>query len=714
MNLITTQTANLEYLLAQLRRVTSVVARRVQELRTANPTEEDEFRGLYVSEEEIDQLLADPDLFRAATLPTPLQMVNDEGQASRLTSLQTAFGLSPFELDVVLIALAPELDLRYEKLYAYLQDDVTRRRPTVDLTLQLLCPGLAGQVAARRSFDPSSPLLKYRLIELGEENQTKQVSLLARSVKLDEGIVAYLLGETRLDARLRQIAEFETDDPNPLLAGDTQEYLVRLIELASDSFVCTLVGPDEATKRDLILSLCRHFDRPLVVLNVANLPNQSRQEGLTRLVERECAMRGAVLLLTGYETVFREEPNFQETRRAMAQLLRDESGLIFISSPELLPPQLVGRLTREFQLRIESPSYGERQRIWEAQLGAAAVGLDLEGLSSRFRLNSGQIVAAAQTARHRAIWRGETTPTMDDLEAACRVHSSHRLSNLARKITPYYGWNDLVLATDQFQMLREICEQVQHRSLVYERWGFERKISLGKGLNVVFAGPSGTGKTMSAEIIAGELKMDLYKIDLSNMVSKYIGETEKNLERIFNEAGESNAILFFDEADSLFGKRSEVKDAHDRYANIETGYLLQKMEEYDGIVILATNLRKNLDEAFVRRMHFMIEFPFPEEEDRFTIWRKVFPAGTPIGEDVDRRFMARQFKLAGGNIKNIALAAAFLAAGDGQTVEMPHLIRATRREYQKLGKLCTQSDFGPYFNLINDVEPRRNGKSVGL
>lgn len=199
--------------------------------------------------------------------------------------------------------------------------------------------------------------------------------------------------------------------------------------------------------------------------------------------------------------------------------------------------------------------------------------------------------------------------------------------------------------------------------------------------------------------------MDLYKIDLSNVVSKYIGETEKNLERIFTEAGESNAILFFDEADSIFGKRSEVKDAHDRYANIETGYLLQKMDEYEGIVILATNLRKNLDEAFVRRMHFVIEYPFPEEEDRYQIWSRVFPKEMPLAESVDLRFMARQFKIAGGNIKNIALTAAFLAASDGSDamVEMLHLIRATRREFQKMGKLITETDFGQYYKWISEV-----------
>jgi SpoVK/Ycf46/Vps4 family AAA+-type ATPase len=340
--------------------------------------------------------------------------------------------------------------------------------------------------------------------------------------------------------------------------------------------------------------------------------------------------------------------------------------------------------------------------------------LDLESLSSRFRLHSGQIVAAAATAQNLAAWRGEAMPTLEDLETASRRHSNQRLSNLARKITPNYKWADIVLPSDQLQVLREICDQVKHRARVYDEWGFDKKISLGKGLNIVFAGPSGTGKTMSAEIIGSELKMDIYKIDLSTVVSKYIGETEKNLDKIFSEARESNGILFFDEADSIFGKRSEVKDAHDRYANIETGYLLQKMEEYDGIVILATNLRKNLDEAFVRRMHFMLEYPFPQEEDRLEIWRRVFPKATTLGESADFQFMARQFKLSGGNIKNIALAAAFLAASDGLTIEMRHLIQATRREYQKLGKLCTETDFGPYYSWIRESKNPQPRDLLGL
>jgi SpoVK/Ycf46/Vps4 family AAA+-type ATPase len=283
---------------------------------------------------------------------------------------------------------------------------------------------------------------------------------------------------------------------------------------------------------------------------------------------------------------------------------------------------------------------------------------------------------------------------MADLTAACRLHSNRKLATLAHKITPHYVWEDLVLPAERLQQLRELCNSVKYRAMVYDEWGFARKLSLGKGVNALFAGPSGTGKTMAAEVLASELGLDLYKIDLSTVVSKYIGETEKNLSRIFAEATTSNAILFFDEADALFGKRSEVKDAHDRYANIEIGYLLQRMEEYDGVVILATNLHKNMDDAFVRRMHFTIEFPFPSVQDRLRIWQRIWPEQMPRSPDLPLELMARRFEIAGGNIRNIALAAAFLAASDGGVVNLEHLLHATRREYQKMGKVITEAEFG--------------------
>ena len=292
------------------------------------------------------------------------------------------------------------------------------------------------------------------------------------------------------------------------------------------------------------------------------------------------------------------------------------------------------------------------------------------------------------------------TVNSQDISSICRNESREVLNSMARKINPKYSWEDIILPVDLFQQLKEIYGCVQQYHRVYSDWGFDRKLSLGKGLHVLFSGPSGTGKTMAAEILAHELMLDLYKIDLSNVVSKYIGETEKNLDRIFREGQTSNAILFFDEADAIFGKRSEVKDAHDRYANIEISYLLQKMDEYDGMVILATNFRKNIDEAFSRRMHFALEFPVPDEPDRNRIWHSIFPLETPLDSTIDFNFMAKQFRITGGNIKNIALGAAFLAAQNGNVIDMLNIIRATKREYQKIGKLCTEDEFAQYMDLV--------------
>jgi len=316
-------------------------------------------------------------------------------------------------------------------------------------------------------------------------------------------------------------------------------------------------------------------------------------------------------------------------------------------------------------------------------------------------------VAASDRARWRAASevgerRSDAGPGLHDLFAAARQQSTQSLGGLARKIDPRRGWGDIVLPADRLQQLQEICSHVRHRAMVYEGWGFGRKLSLGKGVNVLFAGPPGTGKTMAAEVMAQELGLDLYQIDLASVVSKYIGETEKNLSRIFDEAESSNAILFFDEADALFGRRSEVRDSHDRYANIEVAYLLQRMESYEGMVILATNLRKNMDEAFTRRMHFSIELPYPDETQRRSIWETIWPPDTPREVDLDLDQMSRRFELTGGNIRNIAVAAAFLAAEDGQMITMRHLLHATRREYHKMGKLVLNGEFDGLLYPLNE------------
>ena len=345
---------------------------------------------------------------------------------------------------------------------------------------------------------------------------------------------------------------------------------------------------------------------------------------------------------------------------------------------------------------IDMTSYAERQQTWGELSGVK----DVDDVSAKFRLSIGQIVEAAEVARLAAAARGELQPTSEDLDLGARQASSSRLGELAARLTPANSWTDVVLPERQMEMLHSIHAYLRHRDLVLSQWGYERAVARNQGLKVLFAGESGTGKTMSAQVLAKELGLDIFRVDLATIVSKYIGETEKNLDRIFGAAEGSNAILFFDEADALFGKRSEVGDSHDRYANIEVAYLLQKMEGYPGAVILATNFRQNIDDAFLRRLDFVIDFPFPEPEDRRKIWEKLLPDEAPVSEDVDLDFLSRQFKLSGGAIRNCSLAGAFLAADDGYVIEMKHLIRAVALEYNKLGRLTLESDFEQFHELL--------------
>jgi hypothetical protein len=484
-------------LLAALHRLDCRLGPAVAAMQLASPESAgDPYRGLYISHAEVEQLLerspGAPTL-RANGSTAPEARTDAPLPTSRLGRIASEFGLTPFDLDVLLLALAPELDLRYERIYAYLQDDVTRRRPTVDLALNLLCISPADRLARRTHFGRIGPLIRAGLLRLTSDPTHVQPPLLSHYLKLDDRLVNWLLGvEERLD-----LDRAESTPPG---------------SVASSGRSVGDAGPD--------------------------------------------------------------------------------------ATPVDRPP----------------------------------------------------------------------------------------LETLARKLAFPYRWADLVLPADQLGQLEELCARVRHRHCVYEEWGFGRKLAHGRGLHVLFAGPPGTGKTMAASVIANELGLELYRIDLAQVVSKFIGETEKNLERVFVAAERSDAILFFDEADALFGKRSDVKDAHDRYANIEISYLLQRMEEYDGLAILATNLRQHLDEAFLRRLQVSVEFPFPDEVHRRRIWATLFPPEAPLDSDVDLDLLARELKLAGGNLKNIALTAAFNAAAERGSIGLAHLARAAWREHQKLGR----------------------------
>jgi AAA+ superfamily predicted ATPase len=452
--------------------------------------------------------------------------------------------------------------------------------------------------------------------------------------------------------------------------------------------------------------LASGLGRPLLILSAADLVGgEGSPTDVLALAEREALLTDALLCWCDVDALLHPAPGEESGHRAFLRALaRGRAPTVLLAEKGWEPGRQLA--DRPFlHLELPEPGPAERRDAWTAALNglAAATGEhEASTLAGRFRLTPGQIHDALARARTLAWARDPTNghPAAEDVEAACRAQAQHRLGTLARKLAPRYGWEDIVLPRPQLATLRLIGATVRHRPVVYGDWGFDRKLARGKGLIALFAGPSGTGKTMAAEIIARDLGLDLYRIDLASVVSKYIGETEKNLERIFAEAQDSDAILFFDEADALFGRRSEVKDAHDRYANIEVAYLLQRTEEYDGLVILASNLKKSMDEAFVRRLHFTIDFPMPEEPERLEIWRRSFPLETPLAGDLDLPFLARKLKIAGGNIRNIVLTSAFLAAEDGEQVAMRHLVRATGLELQKMGKLLVEDDFEQHFALV--------------
>ena len=677
----------------------------------------DPFRGLHISAEDVARLLA-----RDAGVPTlrssdsePLgDLERAASTVPRLAWLVRSFGLTTFDLAVLVIALAPELDLRYERLYAYLQDDVTRRRPSVNLALDLLCKTAGDKLARRAHFASSGPLMRQSLIRFVTDPNHPDPPLLACAIKLDEQIVRLLAGGESLDPRLASFCELV--DPalslvDASLGADVRRTLIGLaVEWRESRRPMRLYfhGPFGSGQPRAAEALAREVGSRLISTNLARAPVANAEfESTIELLFREAWLLDAVVFLDGADAI-RPDDSMVKYGRLMSAVAGSRRITILAGSRPWAPPQRVcgTHATGVVTVPLPIPEFDQRRASWAASLqleGLDAASDALDAVADRYQLIPGQIEEAASGLRNLARLRSgvdhDDRPPAEthhvaasDLFAAARLQTGHELGSLARKIDSRYVWADIVLPADALAQIREICQRVTHHRQVLDVWGFGQKLSHGKGVTALFTGPSGTGKTMAAGVLANELSLDLYKIDLSSVVSKWIGETEKNLDLIFTAAENANAILFFDEADALFGKRSEVRDSHDRYANVEISYLLQKMEEYEGIAILATNLRANLDEAFVRRLAFTVQFPFPDEESRRRIWAGIWPAAAPVDRDVDAAYLAKQFKLSGGNIKNIALAAAVLAASDGSAVRMAHVIHATRREYQKMGKALAEAE----------------------
>lgn len=667
----------------------------------------DPFRGLRITETDVDEILA-------ATPPAEVARRLLAGQIgssfSRLRHLVERFRLSALEEEALLICLAPELDVGYGRLYAYLQDDATRRWPTIDLVLRLLCDTFEERMAARDAFHPHGTLLRYQLLVPVETTGALAAQpTLSRPLSVDARILAYLLRSDHLDPRIEAFCRVSSSEALPTessLHSDVREGLVRLL---TPGMTASLPGPVVylhgalgTGKLAAARAICHDAKRPLLIVDVAALLRAGNVGSSLELIAREALLQDAVLTLDGFDSLLAAGVETSGPRVTLGRLLRERFDATLLLGDTRWEPATWLPDVATVRVELPEPLPSARLQLWRSQVDGQLPPEDVAELAARYRLDADGIQSVISAVWGQVAWRGDGVARLSDFRTAARAITAPHLDGLAHRIVPRYGWNDIVLTRDGASMLRELCARARYHEIVLERWKFGQKHARRAGVTALFAGPPGTGKTMAAEIIAGELGLELFRIDLASVVSKYIGETEKNLEQIFRDADRGDAVLLFDEADALFGKRSEVRDAHDRYANVEIAYLLQRLESYDGLAILTTNLRGNLDEAFVRRLEFALEFPLPEEPERLEIWWRALPAEAPLAPDVDLRFLARRFRLSGGHIRNIALAAAFLAAADGGVIQMKHLVRATRREHQKLGKLVAESDFESYGSLLRE------------
>ncbi|AGJ57485.1 MULTISPECIES: ATP-binding protein [Streptomyces] len=697
-------------LLERLARLRERVADLVEHRSATDPTADDPMRGMYLTDDAVRHLLfggaqdaapapgpdtapspgpdpADaPDPAKepaGAEEPDPAEEPSDD---DRLHWLAHWLRLSPLDTQILLIALAPDLDRTFESLYAYLNDDVTRRRATVALALDL-CGVPTHSAAGRSRFHPAARLVARGLLEVEEPERP----FLSRSLRVPDRVLAHLLGD---------------DTPDPALGGTVRLLPYLPAEQNADDAQGT-TGPlarrlaGELSAHPLTVYLREHRDGDglafaTAALGAAGLPAlhlvPAERRGEHRPEEHAPAERAAgehppyrELLrearLTGRAIVVTSLP---ERPEELIRALAVNDVPVLFTDPRPYDPQWCD--TGRDPIVLDAP----RRRAgdldaWRAALGPEEPDFDLAPVVAAYRLGPGGIDRASRAARELAAFHG-TPLSAAHLRLAARQQSASGLERHARRIRPDVGWNDLVLPEGPLAQLRELVLRAQHRDRVLGDWRLSAGGGRGRGVVALFAGDSGTGKTLSAEVVAGELGLDLYVVQLPSVVDKYVGETEKNLERIFTEADRTDAVLLFDEADAVFGKRSEVSSSNDRHANMESAYLLQRLESFDGIALLTTNLRSNIDDAFTRRLDLVVDFPFPDEEQRLALWRHSL-AHVPCADDVDPASCAADFELAGGSIRSAVVTAAYAAAGRGDGVSTDDLLAGAQREYRKAGRL---------------------------
>jgi SpoVK/Ycf46/Vps4 family AAA+-type ATPase len=592
------------------------------------------------------------------------QSVSPPDPESTAGTLAAAFNLTPFERDVLVLAAAAELEPDISAQCASMNGRGSSGLPTVAMALKFL------PEAHWSAFSPSGPLRHWQLIRLNEAT-----ALINSGLRLDERVLHVLIGANGIDRRLEPKVRIQ--EASNYISSIHRALAERLAQNYSGREtwpIIQLAGDDRDGQLDVAAAVAAALGLELLVVRAEDLPdNATDRLEMATLLARESILRSAVLLI---------DSTLDQSRRLAAEFVESLRGPVMVAISQELE---LRRASRTHQ--VNRPESVERLRLWRSALDGQAPPLasSLEVVAAQYRLSAREIHATAV-----AVLEADSEEADHTLRAMCRTHAHASMDELAQRIQTTAGWDELVLPSQHAESLREIAAQVRNRAKVYDEWGFSSTGNRGLGITALFAGDSGTGKTMAAEVLANEIGLDLYRIDLSTVVSKYIGETEKNLRRVFDAAEATGAMLLFDEADALFGKRSDVKDSHDRFANIEVSYLLQRMEAYSGLAILTSNMRSALDKAFSRRLRFVIQFPFPDAAQREQIWRRIFPKATPT-TNLDFSKLSK-LNVAGGTARNIAINAAFIAAREGLPVSMRHLAFAARAELGKSDKAPSEAD----------------------
>lgn len=661
-----------------------------QDAKTAAPTEVDR----------MIQLTKEPPFFRrGASLLLPDETINTLTACQReiddrLKTLWTddssclrraadCFALSQTELEILIVCLAPCLDKKYQRLFSFLDNGKKSGFPSADLILRLTVPDGMDRLRALGFLYPGRPLMDAGLIRM--TTTVGAGSALDACFCAAAGMDAWLLGEWRADFYDGK-ARLTPWNPNAEAVHSSEPSA-----LSKTAQLYSYIGPDLLKQERTAASAAMTGGLGFLRLDL-NRVDSTEIPLYLRFAARDAALQGAALIVNGLDSVIQTGGIFPAgiadciAKAVCPVVLNTLKPFVFAEGCELRDRSMI-------RVYFEKISYSERIACWQNQLlnemDNPGTGLDersIRRLAGQFTLSTAQIEAAVPAARSFSL--AENRPlSLDDLYHGARICSLHHLDDLAKKMPARYRRCDLILPEAPAKMLDELIAMAKNRAFVLEEWDAGKKLTAGTGISALFTGPPGTGKTLSAQIVAGELGLDLYRVDLSTVVSKYIGDTEKNLEKIFTEAQDSNVILFFDEADALFGKRSDVGDSHDRYANIEVGYLLQRIETYDGLVLMATNLGANLDEAFTRRVSFIIDFPFPESDARLRLWETLIPEAVPRADDLDLMELAERYKVAGGGIRNAIVCAIYNAAEAQRPLCQADLLHGIHREMQKMGKV---------------------------